>query len=619
MKVETMSAGLLPCMVLGALTPGLSLYAQSPSAQNPAPQQPVQIQVPPLQRRDPGLITLQANSRTVLVDVVVTDGKGHAVHGLKPSDFHLLEDGQPQTVASLEEHHPPTAAEIANRPKPPVLPPNTWTNLRPPADDAAATVFLLDALDSSPQAQMYARSQLLSYIDSLSSGTGTATTQVAIFQLDTQLHLIQGFTNDPATLKMALKNRYKPLMTAIPRGGGYTTQAFQMDFLTQAMQDLGAYLQTRPGRKNLVWFTAHIPRTAYDGGSAVGGSLHDAETFVFDYTKATDSLVLGEVSIYPIDTRGLEGNPAFSAANSRMPSPSAMGNFGTRQFFQHTDLDALAEATGGKAFYNTNGIKQAVAEVIDTGSNYYTLSFYPTNKNWDGSYRKLKVELAPSQPHGLQLEYRQGYYAQPEASGNSRAISSDAANPPPVSLLADEAADDGSGRIQLTHAASPDQVAFYDHMQLAATDPGQIIFEAHVSADPAARKLSKDELASPKIDINPKYRDRAFRTVKVFYRLKGTQLQLTPTATGTHHGEVEFVTLVRDDQGALVASTNSTVSMDLTPATYAKVMSDGVEMLSQVEVPEKGSYFLRIGVHDKASGKAGTIEVSTGDVKVGIP
>ena len=599
----------LLCTILSAVTLAPAILAQQPT-----PQQPVQIQVPPLQKRDPGIVTLQANSRTVLVDVVVTDGKGNSVRGLKPGDFILTEDGQPQTVASLEEHHPPTAAELAVRAKPPVLPPNTWTNARPPADDTASTVFLLDALDSSLQAQIYARSQLLSYVDSM-----TPTTQVAIFQLDTQLHLIQGFTSDPAVLKSALKDRYKPLMTAIPRNGGYVTQAFQMDALTAAMQGLGAYLQTRPGRKNLVWFTGHIPRTAYDDGTGLGGSLHDAQTFVFDYTKATDSLVLGEVSIYPIDTRGIQTDPAFSAASGRMPSLNSSGNFGARQFYQHTDLDFVAEATGGKAFYNTNGIKQAVAEVVGTGSNYYTLSFYPTNKQWDGSYRKLKVELAAPDRPGTQLQYRRGYYALPEGSGNTRAAASDPNNPPPISLLTENPANDGSGRIQLTHGPSPDQVAFYNHMQLAALDPGQIVFEAHVSADPEARKLTKEELADPKLDINAKYRGRSFRTEKVFYRVAGKQLQLTLTPEGIRHGEVEFVALVRDDQGDLIEATSSTVTMDLTPATYATVMSAGVEMLSQVKVPEKGAYFLRIGVHDKTSGKAGTIEVSSGDVKLGTP
>src|SRR5580698_3521405 len=88
-----------------------------------AQQQPIQIQVPPLQQRDSAVMTLHANARAVLLDVVVTDGHGHAVHNLKPDNFQVFENGDPQTIASLEEHHAPTAADLASQPKLPTLGP----------------------------------------------------------------------------------------------------------------------------------------------------------------------------------------------------------------------------------------------------------------------------------------------------------------------------------------------------------------------------------------------------------------------------------------------------------------------------------------------------------------
>jgi len=566
----------------------LSADAQAPPAQ---PSPPIQIQVPPQQ--DTGVLTLHANSRAVLLDVVVTDGHGHAVHGLKPENFRVFEDGKPQVIASLEEHHPPTATELASEPKLPPLGPNTFSNRKQPATGPATTVFLLDALDSPLPAQMYARDQLLEWVGSMQPGT-----QVAIFQLDSQLHLIQGFTSDPAVLKSAIKERYKPVLAAIPRGGFVAAQ-FQMDALTAAMQSLGAYLQTRPGRKNLVWFTAHIPRSVYDSGTAVGGSLHDSEIFLFDYSKATDALVLGEVSVYPIDTRGLQGNPAFSAANGGRPKNP--GSFTTRQFFQHTDLDEVAEATGGKAFYNTNGIKQVVSEVIETGSSYYTLSFYPTNKTWDGSYRNLKVEGSSTSVSGLQLEYRRGYYAQKYEGPRPE---------PPQTTAA-------AGRIQLTHSATgQDQAAFAAAMHLGAIDPGQIIFGAHVNVNPAVEKISKDQPLPKDNFLEAKYRDHPFRNYQVTYVVPGSQLQLALEANGLRKGSVELVTLVTDDKGTLVNSVISSVDMDVTPETYALLMSKGLQMPVTIAVPEKGTYFLRLGVHDRSTGKAGALEFSAGDVQI---
>jgi hypothetical protein len=68
--------------------------------------------------------TVQAKVRVVLVDVVVTSGKGDSVTGLHKEDFEVLEDGKPQTIASFTEHQgaPPTQIKL------PPMPPNVYTN-----------------------------------------------------------------------------------------------------------------------------------------------------------------------------------------------------------------------------------------------------------------------------------------------------------------------------------------------------------------------------------------------------------------------------------------------------------------------------------------------------------
>ncbi len=63
------------------------LYAQSPAAQAPS-----------------ASITLRANSQLVVLDVVVTDKNQKPVHGLKNTDFAVLEASQPQAIRNFEEH-----------------------------------------------------------------------------------------------------------------------------------------------------------------------------------------------------------------------------------------------------------------------------------------------------------------------------------------------------------------------------------------------------------------------------------------------------------------------------------------------------------------------------------
>ena len=590
--MQTLSKPIRRCLSAVSL-----LALATACAQQPAP--------PPLQPRNPGVLTLKANARAVLLDVVVTDSKGHPIHGLTARNFQLFEDGKRQTITSLEEHHPLSAAQLASQPKLPALAPNTFTNARtaptPGSPTTASTVFLLDALDTPLSAQSYVRDQLLSFFNTMQPGT-----EVAIFQLDTQLRLLQGFTSDPAVLRTAIHDRDQPLQTAIPASPGYVTQALRMDVLNAAMQSLGSYLVSRPGRKNLIWFTAHIPRYAYDDGTAIGGALRDSETFLFDYSKATDALVLGQVSVYPIDSRGLQTDPAFNASERRGPSPASAGRFATRQFFEHTDLDAVAEATGGKAFYNTNGIRQIVSEVVDTGSNFYTLSFSPKNKQWDGRYRTLKIQVEGSPaPESVQLAYRRGYFAVRDAPSLARQAKTPARSQP-----------DPAGRVQLTHSSHPDEEVFAQAMQLGAVDPAQILFEAHVDESATITKHSKDQPQPNDVFFAPKYRDRPFRTLDVTYHVAGGQIQLTANSNGLREGHVEFVALILDEKGDLVASSSSTVDMNLKPATYAQVQASGVLLGIKIPLPEKGSYFLRAGVHDRTSGRSGVLETSTGEIKL---
>src|SRR5271156_5772898 len=70
--------------------------------------------------------TIHATARLVVVDVVVTDGNGNPVKGLKQSDFHLIERKSPQTIQSFEEHtgdSQAAAAAVARR-----LQPGVFTN-----------------------------------------------------------------------------------------------------------------------------------------------------------------------------------------------------------------------------------------------------------------------------------------------------------------------------------------------------------------------------------------------------------------------------------------------------------------------------------------------------------
>jgi VWFA-related protein len=78
-------------------------------------------------------------------------------------------------------------------------------------------------------------------------------------------------------------------------------------------------------------------------------------------------------------------------------------------------LRKISEHTGGRAFFpeNESDLHSAFAQIQLELRSQYLLAYSPTNKNRDGSYRKVQIELVNPELRklGLRLTYRQGYFA----------------------------------------------------------------------------------------------------------------------------------------------------------------------------------------------------------------
>src|SRR5947209_19474959 len=109
----------------------------------------------------------------------------------------------------------------------------------------------------------------------------------------------------------------------------------------------------------------------------------------------------GPTSVGPQD---ISGGSLISPAAATPSDMQALA----RVAAERDTLLQFATATGGKAFFNSNGIRDAIATAAEQGANYYTLSYNPANKNFDGKLRKIKVQLDEK---GYNLLYHQRYYA----------------------------------------------------------------------------------------------------------------------------------------------------------------------------------------------------------------
>src|SRR5271169_1925240 len=141
-------------------------------------------------------ITIRANTRLVVVDVVVTTKNGLPVTGLKPEDFTLEENGKKQKVSVFVP--PGIANQTAAVPVPAGIFSNHPENVIPAG---VPMVLLLDAANSSFTNQAYARSQMLNYV--VEHGQGHP---MAIVTLTDRLRVLQQFTSDPQVLLAAIKN-----------------------------------------------------------------------------------------------------------------------------------------------------------------------------------------------------------------------------------------------------------------------------------------------------------------------------------------------------------------------------------------------------------------------------
>ena len=78
-------------------------------------------------------------------------------------------------------------------------------------------------------------------------------------------------------------------------------------------------------------------------------------------------------------------------------------------------LKKVAERTGGRAFFPSNeaDLRDAFAQIQKDLREQYLVAYSPSNKNRDGSYRRIEIQLInPAlRQQDLKLTYRPGYFA----------------------------------------------------------------------------------------------------------------------------------------------------------------------------------------------------------------
>ena len=106
-----------------------------------------------------------------------------------------------------------------------------------------------------------------------------------------------------------------------------------------------------------------------------------------------------------------------------------------------------------------------------------------------------------------------------------------------------------------------------------------------------------------------------FRHYTVWYAAGIRNVQFTTAPDGTRHAELELTILAYNADGQIVNTTATVLHPSLNPAQYASMLKTGAVTSQEIAIPAKGDFFLRIAVHDLASGRVGALEIPTASIK----
>ena len=606
--------------------------------------------------------TIHVTSRLVVLDVVVTDGNGNPVKGLKPSDFTLTEDGVPQKLSGFTAH-----GGFGNAPVPsaPSLPSNTFSVQPPPPESVTKTVIVLDNLHY-PNYPLV-RADIQAFLKTVPAGN-----PICIVRMDWRgLHMVQDFTSDPELLQRMVAG---PHMIPLPN---IDPLHFTPSKLYGRLAD---YIGGIPGRIDIAWITDEGGNDAF-----IGQEYSGMNTFVGNLNATTGVLRLGRVAFYAIKAGGYIGGllqpistpdivfssdpdttfpvtpstafplpPGWVSPDSHdisfarvpgtiggVPPDPALMPASEGSLLANQDLADQAARVGGHAFFD--GAAEALPQILAIGSDYYTLSYVPTNTNWDGEYRSIEVNVAGVPNAGKskfgwtaygqpQVSYRRGYVAgntpapgfagfgaeAPPALAVSRPASAARFDVPPEELATMPPPWSGPT------PPSPIEAA----MGFGTIPPNQVYFTMAVSPSQETEKPR----SAPAIDnfLDVAYRDAPYRNYHIHYWVDPKNLKFS-RSNGVCRDDLQFVAIVYGDNGLAVNSISTKAHIQFPAGDLKKIMASGVVFDQSVAVPVKPnagrsgpyttpeSFYLRIGVNETATNHIGAIEIPVESIKLPPP
>jgi VWFA-related protein len=402
--------------------------------------------------------TIKTNVDEVLVDIIARDKKGKPLFDVKPGDVTVTDNGMKQKLTSfrLVQGAEAVSSDGART-----------------ALDALHQIRLVtlafEAMGGGDQRQVARKAA----IDLIKGQQGT-NVFYSVVMIASQLHLLQAFTRDRDALQKAIElatsgmastqfnaesdRAKKQLQERLqqmtgqpdvalalrtldsnpepPRGspalGSQALDAKMVEIMLDmtrfdaavtdgtrlslsALQSLVSGMSQLPGRKSILYFT---------WGLRVPPNLDD------QFKSLTSMANRANVTFYTVDTNGVmtysqngEGaNSLQQAARASRQNATQSGAVSvdmirasdtaenSMRANNQSELRNLADTTGGFMVSDSNDLRVPLRRINEEIGSYYEISYNPGIQNYDGSFRRIKVEASRKD---LVVQARNGYFALP--------------------------------------------------------------------------------------------------------------------------------------------------------------------------------------------------------------
>ncbi len=543
--------------------------------------------------------TFKTASNTVLLDVVVTDKRNRVVNDLRQDDFVVYEDDVVQKILSFRAERQEVSIHIPKAAK--AEEPATPTPVR--ATEAPASpnfiIFLVDYSTTEFENQKLVQDAAIRYVQNRLEPNDL----VAVFFLGAGFRFIQGFTGDRERLVAVLKGRdvtatamasgsgVQPLSasdaaavadaSALPAssGSGAAAGASAAAAGAAAAANAQNFINARIQAALTSMRTAITSRTARGVLAAIEAISHAvspiagrktmilfSQGFVVgphmepELERAVDAANKANVAIYTIDSAGLAPRDlsadlipqdrlsGISARSGRGRIPASGGEslFDRARTVgsdsNESSLRYMASATGGLAFRNTNDLAVSLERVAEDMHSHYVLSYQPSNQDFDGAFRKIRVEVKGA---GLTVRTRSGYNAIPPGT---QGVTGEE-----YRLL-----------LQTRNGSGP-----------------HLPFDTALSSFPEPGGLSR---------------------VSVTVELPAPEVSFKDSE-GSKVASIEIIGLLRGQDGNVFERVGAPVNVRATPDEFKALQPGSLSFTNNIEVPS-GHYSFEVLVKDQSSGKA---------------